>query len=101
MSDAFPPGPYFLEYTFFEKPVKFRVPLERTGEVPINKLRIYYFFSKERDGFVQFLNYMGKLEVRLLKEQVCVGSVKYDLSDYKSELVTKREFNSVLSGTLD
>lgn len=29
-----------------------------------------------------------------------MGSVKFELSDYKSELVTKREFNSVLSGTM-
>ena len=26
--------------------------------------------------------------------------MKFDLSDYKSSLVTKREFNSVLSGTM-
>lgn len=85
----------------FDKPVKFKLNLNDNKEIlPINKLRIYYFFSKEREGFVRFLNFMEKLEVRMFQEQLYVGSVKFELSDYKSELVTKREFNSVLSGTM-
>ncbi len=59
---------YYLEYTMFEKPARFKINMNEcssAGTLPINKLRMYYFFSKEREGFVRFLNYMEKLEVRL------------------------------------
>lgn len=60
---------YYLEYTMFDKPVKFKLNLNDNKEIlPINKLRIYYFFSKEREGFVRFLNFMEKLEVRMFQE---------------------------------
>lgn len=57
---------YYLEYTMFDKPVKFKLNLSETKDtLAINKLRIYYFFSKEREGFVRFLSYVEKLEVRM------------------------------------
>jgi len=54
--------PYYIEYTIFNQKQRYKVDVgavfAMNGEVmiPLNRLRIFYFFSPDRKGVNEFIN---------------------------------------------
>ena len=52
---------YFLEYNFFDQQIKYKLDLNNLFQknnsqcIPLNKIKLFYFFSEDRKGVNNFL----------------------------------------------
>jgi len=66
--------------------------------VPINKLRIFYFFAKERDQVHKFINSQRGITLNLYHEKDKIGETCFELTDFLSDNVIKREMFKLFAG---
>eukprot|EP00742_Colponemidia_sp_Colp-10_P005596 GILJ01005982.1.p1 GENE.GILJ01005982.1~~GILJ01005982.1.p1 ORF type:complete len:988 (+),score=146.86 GILJ01005982.1:2024-4987(+) len=94
---------YSLEYSLFNYTTRMPLEVRRSLRseitvVPVNKLRVFYFFVDDRKGISDYVNEQKVLTVRLLCGSKVLGKVSFDLHDFQSSLVNKREFYQIFQG---
>ena len=68
--------------------------------MPINRLKMFYFYSNSRLGLKEYLKFQKKLRVRLLCDHEVMCIADFDLRDFHSPLVDKKEYFLLMSGDL-
>ena len=65
--------------------------------VPINKLRLHYFFS---DGWFDLMNYIsqGPMVIKLYNKSELISKVQLDIKDFKSASVNQKSYYRVMVG---
>jgi len=66
--------------------------------VPINKVKMFYFFSEDVYGLQQYLKYYPILEIRLLRENTVMATCNLDLSSHVSPVVNQKSYYEVMPG---
>lgn len=103
---------YFLEYNIFDQKVKIKLDsnnLIKKGNfnyIPIDKIRLFYFFSQSKKEVNYFLNEQKVLTINLLVEikkngasdLKKLGIIDIDLREFISDKVIKREYFKYFSG---
>ena len=93
---------YYLVYNMMGEKVKFKLSTKRTFKagvpiVPINKIRLHYFFSDEREGLLKFINH-GPQVVKLYHKNELISKVLLEIKDFRSPSVNQKSFYSALIG---
>lgn len=71
---------------------------DSTYKINMNKIRMYYFFTKDREAYLKFIK-EEKIKVRLLYDNnVELASAQYSLKEFRQPYVTKIGLNSMLCG---
>ena len=65
--------------------------------VPINKLRLHYFFSDEREGLLKFIKY-GPQVIKLYHKNELISKVSLDVKDFRSPSVNQKSYYSAMVG---
>ncbi|CAK83163.1 unnamed protein product (macronuclear) [Paramecium tetraurelia] len=94
---------YYIECNIFDQ--KFKIKLDLlTGQLfdkgyflTLNRMRLYYFFSDQRKGWVEYVNQLKVLPMYLYQENTKIGTLEIELQDLLSERVIRREFLKVFS----
>jgi hypothetical protein len=60
--------------------------------IPLKKLKIAYFFAENREGVQKFIEKQKNVEIRLYCDRKKMGTVHFDIMDFLSEKVSKRQF---------
>lgn len=60
-------------------------------------MRLYYFFSDQRKGWVEYVNQIKILPMYLYQDNIKIGTLEIELQDLLSERVIRREFLKVFS----
>lgn len=103
---------YYLEYYVFDQKVKIKLDannLIKKGNfnyIPINKIRLFYFFSQSKKEVNYFLNEQKVLTINLLVEikkngpsdLKKLGTIDIDLTEFVSDKIIKREYFKYFSG---
>jgi LMBR1 domain-containing protein 1 len=95
---------YSIEYTILGQKQRYKVELANAfsinGDIliPINKLRVVYFFSKDRKGVNDFINEQRVISLNLFCDGEKLGTVNFELNDFLSDKVIKREMFKVFGG---
>jgi len=95
---------YYIEYTIFGQKQRYKVDMASAfsyqGDimVPINKLRVFYFFSYDRKGVAEFINQQKTCPMALYCGEEKIGTTEIDLKDFLSDHVIKSECFKVFSG---
>jgi hypothetical protein len=95
-------GTNYLQYTIFNYTTKMplRMHLRQDGELPVHKLRVFYFFGTP-EGFEQFLEKQETLSVALyntLRKNDMFGSVSFELKQFASGILDKMEYYQLFGG---
>lgn len=80
-------------------------------QVIINRLKCFYFFSEERLGLTNYINKQKNLKMHLYCEEDLhdgtrgkkvdlMGEIEFELTDFLSDKIKKREFYKYFSGSL-
>ena len=95
----------FLEYRIMTFTARIRLKSgcydHENGKIMINKIRLDYFFSRERKGLLKYLQTDGKIDLKIMggsDGQQVLGSASLSLKDFKSEIVTRIAFNLPMVG---
>lgn len=98
-------GNFSVEYSAFGQKIKTKVDFQEAKTlskggllVPINKMRIFYFFANSRKGVSEYLNAQKYLKLSLLKDGKVIGVVELELADFLSDKVLKRDYFKFFSG---
>jgi len=76
-----------VEYEFLGEVEKYFV------DSTVQKLRLFYFFTKDRRTLKKFLESKESIKVKLLKGKQEIGSTRLCLKDFKSPFVVKKTYN--------
>ena len=87
---------YSLVYNFMNEKVKLKLSTKKTFKVgvpiiPINKLKLHYFFSNQREGLSKFID-KGPEQIKLYHKNELIGKVELDINDFKSPYVNQKSF---------
>jgi hypothetical protein len=75
-----------------------QVSIDASNKINLNKIRMYYFFTKDSEGFMKFIK-DEKVKIRLLYDNnVELASAQYSLKEFRSPYVNKIGINSMLCG---
>jgi hypothetical protein len=66
--------------------------------VPINKMKLFYFFSEERKGLNEFLNLDGRIKISILCDRKEIGHISLNISEFKSPNVNRKGYNTLITG---
>jgi hypothetical protein len=69
--------------------------------VLMKKLRVFYFFAQGREGVTNYIKEIKALPVYLKQDGRTIGEIIFDMNDFLSDKVTKREFYKLFSGSLE
>ncbi len=58
----------------------------------MNKIRVFYFFAEGRKQVRDFINQQKTITVQLFCESKLEGTAEFELTDFLSDNVIKREF---------
>ena len=93
---------YYLVYSLMGEKTKLKLSTKRTFKagvpiVPINKLRLHYFFS---DGWFDLMNYIsqGPMVIKLYNKSELISKVQLDIKDFKSASVNQKSYYRVMVG---
>jgi len=95
---------YYLEYTILGQKQRYKIDLTSAfsinGDIliPINKLRVFFLFSHDRKGINEYINEQKVLSLNLYCDSEKLGTATYELNDFLSDKVVKREMFKVISG---
>ncbi|EGR33256.1 lmbr1-like conserved region family protein, putative [Ichthyophthirius multifiliis] len=97
---------YYVEYIIFEQKTRYKIDLNisqtncksLTCFIPLNKIKILYFFSQQRDGLHQYITEKQYLTMSLYQENTKIGSLDIQLKDFLNEQVIKNEYYKFFSG---
>jgi len=95
---------YYIEYSIFGQKQKYKIDLASAfsinGDIliPLNKLRMFFFFTHDRKNVNEFLNDQKAICLNLYCDNERIGTVSFELTDFLSENVIKREMFKVFSG---
>lgn len=59
-------------------------------EVPVNKIRVFFFFANDRKSLNAFLKDEKTLKLTLLQDGLKLGELEMELTDFLSDKVIKR-----------
>lgn len=65
--------------------------------IPVNKLRLHYFFSDERNDLIKYIQ-NGPLVVKLLHKNKLISKVSLDLKDFRSPDVNQKSYYTAMVG---
>ena len=100
----FPPnGRYTLEYDIFNYTTRYKVSARRYLEqqmdfIPLNKIRLFHFYSNTRRGLQEYLQSTPKLKISLLCDGELVGNAECKITDFANEIVIKKEYFEMFAG---
>lgn len=96
-----PNKPYYIQYTVFGEVQ--RVKLKTQGLkygvdfIPVNKLKLFYFFSQGEEGITQVIDSIGKLQFFCDRQEI--ANVKLNLKELVSPLVNKKTHTFMVLGS--
>lgn len=96
--------PYYIEYYIFDQKQRYKIDLSSAFSVngdiliPINKLRMFFMFSQDRKNINEYINEQKSITLNLYCENEKLGTVSFELNDFLSDNVIKREMFKVFSG---
>ncbi|CAD8077133.1 unnamed protein product [Paramecium sonneborni] len=94
---------YYIECNIFDQKFKIKLDLiqgqlfDKGYFLTLNRMRLYYFFSDQRKGWIEYVNQLKVLPMYLYQENVKIGVLELELQDLLSERVIRREFLKVFS----
>lgn len=93
---------YHLVYSLMGEKTKMKLATRRTFKagvpiVPINKLRLHYFFSDYRKDLMNYIN-NGPLVVKLYNKSELISKVSLDIKDFRSPHVNQKSYYSAMVG---
>jgi len=95
---------YYIEYSIFNQKQRYKIDLTSAfsinGDIliPINKLRIFFLFSQDRRNINEFINEQKVIALNLFCDNEKIGTANFELNDFLSDKVIKREMFKVFSG---
>ncbi|KAL4477278.1 hypothetical protein ABPG73_003404 [Tetrahymena malaccensis] len=98
---------YYLEYSFLDIKEKYKIEMQhavQSGDdysnfhVPLNRMRIFYFFVTSRKQLNQFINQNQFLQINLLCENKIIGNTQLELNEFTSDQVIRNEYFKVFNG---
>jgi LMBR1 domain-containing protein 1 len=95
---------YYIDYSIFDIRQKYKIELNQAMVVngsiliPLNRLRVFYFFSPDRKGVNDFLMDQKTIVFNLWCEQEKIASIDFDLKDFLNESISKREMYKMFQG---
>jgi hypothetical protein len=94
---------YYIEYEVFNHVQRYRIPAkqyltQRLGFIPINKIRLFHFYSNTRKGLKEWLNSTPKLKISLYCDTELVGTAECNLADFTNPIVIKKEYYEMFGG---
>ncbi|CAK94850.1 unnamed protein product (macronuclear) [Paramecium tetraurelia] len=94
---------YYIECNIFDQKFKIKLDLiqgqlfDKGYFLTLNRMRLYYFFSDQRKGWVDYVNQLKVLPMYLYQDNTRIGTLELELQDLLSERVIRREFLKVFS----
>jgi hypothetical protein len=93
---------YYLVYNLMGEKIKLKLATKRTFKagvpiIPINKLRLHYFFSNYREGLMKFIEH-GPLVIRLYHKNEMISKVSLNIQDFRSPDVNQKSYYCAMVG---
>jgi hypothetical protein len=87
---------YSLVYNMLGEKVKIKLATKRTIKagipiIPVNKIRLHYFFSDGRQDLNKYINH-GPQILKLYHKNELVSKVELDINDFRSPFVNQKSF---------
>jgi hypothetical protein len=87
---------YSLVYNMFGEKVKLKLASKKTFNagvpiVPVNKIRLHYFFSDDRVDLNKFINH-GSQIIKLYHKNELISKVELDINDFRSADVNQKSY---------
>lgn len=98
---------YSIKFKVFDTPIEYKLDMDcrvqtgKTQMILMKKLRVFYFFAQGREGVTNYIKEIKALPVFLKVDGRTIGEIVFDMNDFLSDKVTKREFYKLFSGSLE